>query len=415
MKRSVIKLAKLMRISFLILSLAWPALICLTAKSASAQVPPTRKSHSQSPRERDKAILDWYAGPGKTTPQDNSAATAKPSGAGTVRPPAGNTPQIKINGNKPQAITPIQQPIQTGAPAGIGDLEAMIKTIKQQQSTIDLKSVGDSIVILRRKITNTPDDPALRQRLGTLLYLAGDYEGAASELKHAISLKPTNYVAHALLGRVLADAGERESSSMQFHTAIALAPTVAATHCLYAESLVSRGDISEGINEFRRSIGIKPNSPALTGLAEALMIAQDVDGAVKAARQAVSEEPNSADAHVALTKALLMSGDTLSSARTAREALLLNPNSAASHIAVGRSLFATGKVEEAVEEFRQAVKIDPLNAEARNDLGYALYAKGDVGNALSEFRLALRLNPHMNEARNNLEIAIHALSGRKHN
>jgi Flp pilus assembly protein TadD len=384
---------------------------CPAADSAK-----TKKNHSQSLTRQDKSALDWVTGGGKSVPPGNAASN--PSGA----PPTHTTSTSAANdlSNKNLPGKTVGSPPQTkaapvGEAAGIGDLESIIKTIKQQQATIDLKAVGDSIIILRRKITNNPEDPILRQRVGALLYLAGDYEGAAGELKHAISLKPNNYVAHALLGRVLADAGEREASSMEFHTAIALAPTVAATHCLYAESLVSRGDVSEGINEFRRSIGIKPNAMALTGLAEALMIAQDVDGALKAARQAVSEESNSPDAYVALTKAMLLSGDTEGAARTAREALLLNPNSAASHIAVGRTLYATGKPEAAVEEFRQAVSIDPLNADARNDLGYALYAKGDIGHALAEFRLALRLNPHLNEARNNLEIAIHALAGTKHN
>ncbi|PWT97930.1 MAG: hypothetical protein C5B53_07370, partial [Candidatus Melainabacteria bacterium] len=305
----------------------------------------TKKNHTQSLTKQDKSALDWVTGSGKPASPGN-AAPNKASGLPPTHTPGTSPPNDLSNKHVP-AKAPVSPPPAKTAPvgeaAGIGDLESMIKTIKQQQATIDLKAVGDSIIILRRKITNNPEDPVLRQRLGTLLYLAGDYEGAASELKHAISLKPTNYVAHALLGRVLADAGEREASSMEFHTAIALAPTVAATHCLYGESLVSRGDVSEGINEFRRSIGIKPNAMALTGLAEALMIAQDVDGSLKAARQAVSEESNSPDAYVALTKALLLSGDTEGAARTAREALLLNPNSAASHIAVGRSLYATGK------------------------------------------------------------------------
>jgi tetratricopeptide (TPR) repeat protein len=421
MKRSVVKSFSLpFWLALIALIPQDMALPCLASKANSGEGQSTKSTRKQPLPEHDRAALDWCSGSSKPTAgANNVAAITRPSATNASLKPGsagkGEATNIKPSNNHvASTAAPSQQSIGNQA-SGIGNLESIIKTIKQEQSTVDLKSIGDSIIILRRKITDNPQDPALRQRLGTLLYLAGDYEGAASELKHAIGLKPSNFVAHALLGRILADAGEREASSMEFHNAIALAPSVAATHYLYADSLVSRGDISEGINEYRRSIGIKPNASALTGLAEALMIAQDVDGAVKAARQAVSEEPNSAEAYVALTKALLLAGDTQSSARTAREALLLNPNLAASHIAVGRSLYGSGKIEAAAEEFKQAVALDPLNAEAHNDLGYALYGKGDISNALNEFRLALRLNPHLSEARNNLEIAIHALSGRKHN
>jgi Flp pilus assembly protein TadD len=365
------------------------------AKASGAQTSSASsdKQKVSSAKDQEQSIIDWSSGVnGKhsTTPSFNKQSQELPKGL----------------------VKPLQQS-QTEQPnkEEVDRLEAALKLIKSEQAGSDLKSVGDSIISLRRKLTDNPHSHTERLRLAIYLYVAGDSEGAASELKQSIATSPTDYVSHALLGRILGEAGERESATLALRQAIALAPNIASTHYLYAESLIMRGNLSEAINEYRRAIGIKPSASAFARLAEALIAAQDIDGAVKAARQGVSEEPNSADAHVALTKALLCTGDTVTAARIAKEALLLDPNSAESHIAFGRTLFAMNKKEEAVDEFKQAVNLDPLNAEAHNDLGYALYSRLEVMNAVNEFRLSLRLNPHFSEARNNLEIAIYGLAG----
>lgn len=287
-----------------------------------------------------------------------------------------------------------------------------LKLIRLEPSQFEIKSVGDLIITLRRRVTDHAQDPNLRLRLATYLLIAGDYEGACLELKRAIALNPSDFVSHAILAKILNDIGDQQSSTQEFNRAIEL-KNDAMTHLIYADCLTARGNVSEGINEYRRAIAIQPIADAYSGLAEALLMVRDTIGAVKAARQAVSAEPSSSRAHVALTKALLQSSNAHSAYRTARQATLLNPTSAESHIAHGRALFAKGDVPGAVDAFKQAVSLDPLNAQARNDLGYALYSKGDMYLAVHEFRLALRINPRFAEARNNLEIAIHGVAGRK--
>jgi Flp pilus assembly protein TadD len=312
-----------------------------------------------------------------------------------------------------------RQPRKTGSsvlptPATVTfDLDEVLRALKRENSLIDLKSIGETIMTLRRAVTDHPAEPSLRIKLGSILLLAGDFDGAATEMKHAIALRPKDYRAHLLLAETLDDVADHETAASEFRRAIELAPNAPEPHSLYADSLVYQGDISAAINEYRRAIGVKPNADSLSGLAEALIIAQDKIGSLKAARQAVSLDPSSAKAHVALTKALILNGDQAASMRTARQAVLLSPSLADSHIALGRALHAKGDLDDAVDEFKQAVTLDPLNAQARNDLGYALYSKGDMFAAVSEFRIALRLNPRLGEARNNLEIAIHRLSGRK--
>ena len=148
-----------------------------------------------------------------------------------------------------------------------------------------------------------------RLRLGSYLLLAGDYEGAALEFKHAVAVKPQDYRAHLLMARVFDDVGDHEISSAEFRRAIELASNVAETHSMYADSLIFQGEVSSAVNEYRRAIAANPNADSLTGLAQALIMAHDKIGSLKAARQAVALDSSSARAHVVLTKALLLNGN----------------------------------------------------------------------------------------------------------
>ena len=291
--------------------------------------------------------------------------------------------------------------------------KALLKLFQARPTAVDLKEVGDIIVLLRRKVTDNPYDATLRMRLAAYLFQAGDFSGSATELKRAIAVNADDYFAHAMLARVLDLSMDEGAADIEFQRALSLKGDHAIALEYYGESLLKRGEVSQAVDIFRKACAMSASCDAFCGLSDALLSSRDVAGATKAARQAVSADPGSARAHVSLTKALLVSGDYSCAMRTARQASLLDPASPESHLALGRALFAMKEVDRACEEFRQAVSLDPLDAQARNDLGWALYGRGDVASAVNELKLALRLNPHLNEARNNLEIAINGLIGSK--
>ncbi|MDX2107446.1 MAG: tetratricopeptide repeat protein [Candidatus Melainabacteria bacterium] len=289
-------------------------------------------------------------------------------------------------------------------------LENYLELFKMGMTHTDLRGAGDHIVKLRRQITDSPNAPDLRIKLGSYLFLSGDLEGASMELRRALALDNENIVTNVLLGKISDGIGDHSAAQMQYRKAISLSPKLAAPFVCLADSFMAQGAISEAINEFRRANEVKATCQGLTGLAQALVATDDPEGSVRAARQAVSIMPSSSNAHVALTHGLLRLKEDVSALRTARQAVLLEPTSAESHIALGRALYANKKNADAVVEFEQAVLLDPLNAQARNDLGYALYKRGDVASAVTQLQLALRLNPRLSEARNNLELAIFGLS-----
>lgn len=371
-------------------------------KPSKSEKPLLKPSTTLSKQEPTNSTLDWISGKGFATRENENLKPAKRQLSSRLPILPARQGEQLIDTVKPNKLNTV------GGIAPSTNAYSKLATI--EHSPIDLKNLGETIIALRRQVTDHPKETNLRLSLGTNLYLAGDYEGAANEIKRAIALSPGDARAHTQLAMIFDYIADQSNALTEFRRAEELNPSDPDIHLLFAEALMHSGNISDGINEYRRAIGICATARSLSGLAEALLQANDKAGSLKAARQAVSIDPGSSRAQVALTNALLQSGDAQSAIRTARQATFLDPSSADSHMCLGRCLYAIGRIEDASEEFKIAVNLEPLNAKAHNDLGYALYGRGDILTAVNEYRLALRLSPHFTEARNNLEVAIYRLS-----
>ena len=87
-------------------------------------------------------------------------------------------------------------------------------------------------------------------------------------------------------------------------------------------------------------------------------------------------------ARVAFAKALRLSGDTAGAIAAAREAASLNPNVPVSVIALGEALLAANHLPTAIGEFQRALRLDPHGTEARMNLGRAWLEAGEPEKAL---------------------------------
>jgi len=90
-------------------------------------------------------------------------------------------------------------------------------------------------------------------------------------------------------------------------------------------------------------------------------------------------------ARLLLAKALLLSGDLPGAMQAAREATSLNPNVPAAIIGLGEALLAAGHLPTAIGEFQRALRLDPDSAEARFQLGCAWLEAGEPEKALESF------------------------------
>lgn len=85
-----------------------------------------------------------------------------------------------------------------------------------------------------------------------------------------------------------------------------------------------------------------------------------------------------------------------------RDAISLNPDYAEAHGNLADTLNSLGRPEEAIASAMKALEIEPTFAEAHNNLGNALYLVGKVAEATASYERALELMPDYGEAHRNL-------------
>ena len=92
-----------------------------------------------------------------------------------------------------------------------------------------------------------------------------------------------------------------------------------------------------------------------------------------------------------------------------RQAISLNPNYAEAYSHLGNALKDLGRLTDAEDACRQAICFKPSYAEAYSNLGIVLQDRSFLIEAEKTFRLAISLNPFIAEAHNNLGTTYHEL------
>lgn len=124
--------------------------------------------------------------------------------------------------------------------------------------------------------------------------------------------------------------------------------------------------------------------------------------AISEFQNALSLDPDYAEAHNNLGLAYAHKGLTDEAENEFIAALQVAPNHAGAHYNLGLIYAFKGSNDKAVIEFEAALKIRPDYAEAHNNLGVIYKDMGRFDDAANEFAMALRLKPECVEARDNL-------------
>jgi tetratricopeptide (TPR) repeat protein len=103
--------------------------------------------------------------------------------------------------------------------------------------------------------------------------------------------------------------------------------------------------------------------------------------------------------HLDRGAALVQQKDYAGAITEFRQALTLDPNLAQAHINWGIALFAQKDYAGAMRHYEQAVGLDPTSARAHHGWGAALTAQQDYARAISHYQEAVNLNPNYAEAR----------------
>lgn len=124
----------------------------------------------------------------------------------------------------------------------------------------------------RKALELEPDNPSVKQRLGTVLYLQDDHEGARRAFEEALALSPTHPPSHYSLGVMLETSGQYLEALEHYRAAVRHDPAYVEARVRLA-SLIRRGGQTDAARvEFERVLAIDPQSAeALFGHAMTLM------------------------------------------------------------------------------------------------------------------------------------------------
>jgi hypothetical protein len=111
----------------------------------------------------------------------------------------------------------------------------------------------------RTLVEERPADATVREDLGSLLVLAGDFAGAEAAFREAVALAPASATAHFQLGGILEKLGHEKKALKEYKTAIELDPDFAWAHYEAGSIYDRRGSDNQAKRSYARALGLDPS------------------------------------------------------------------------------------------------------------------------------------------------------------
>ncbi len=193
----------------------------------------------------------------------------------------------------------------------------------------------------------------------------GDLDATASVMRTLVDLDPENVDILYAAQRVYAELADDTLNKMAI-----IGPQSARMQQVIAERLVNAGDLQGAIEHYRKALEINPRLPGVRyELAEAILEASPHDAQAQAEAEKELETAVKIDGENARTACLLgriavLRADLESAYSHYNRAFTLNPRDVEAQLGLGHTLATTEKPQEALKYLRMAVQSDPLNGEA---------------------------------------------------
>jgi len=185
----------------------------------------------------------------------------------------------------------------------------------------------NQIVLVTATVAQFPNHAKSRFELGRNLMDAGDWQGAARELRQCVKLAPADTAAWVTLGDLLYQQSDFTGAAEAYRGALRVSPGTAVLHNGLGAALLQTEDLRGAESEFRQALALQPDLEMARGnLGAVLVLLGSQDSAVVELRQALQSRPDDVNARFNLGIALEALGRT-EEARTAfQQVLEQNPS-----------------------------------------------------------------------------------------
>ena len=197
---------------------------------------------------------------------------------------------------------------------------------------------------------------AAQSLLASIRRARGASDETRAELARAVELDPESIEQRERLARRLFDEGRKEEAKEHFRAVLARTQSVDALELyvgLCANAL-------EGLPAFERLTVLQPGEGKWWHkLGSTLYLADRIDEAESAIRQALAVAPGMAEAQSDLGAVLTRKGDVETGIAALNRAIEMSPGNAAAYGNLGVALRKAGRADEAVAAFDKAIALNP--------------------------------------------------------
>ena len=298
----------------------------------------------------------------------------------------------------------------------------------------DVELLDKTAQTLLRRVSDTPDNPSLHNRLGLTFLELGENHSAVTHFEEAVKLSK----AKISKLRAKANAARKQNNitaAAEYITEIsALDIQLTAAHSSLArvyERLGKSEKVIFHLNELDREVKLARTFPASKGSqgkegasgekeksggesrlnattasilarANAYKEAGRLQEAIREYNRLIHLAPGLAIGHYELGLTAFAAHNFWLSEKELKEASKLNPNSATTLNALGDVYSQTGRVEEAKDAYLKSMALNPEASSAAFSLGNIYASKGKYAEARDAFHKAVAVDPQSAYAHNNL-------------
>ncbi len=242
------------------------------------------------------------------------------------------------------------------------------------------EAAGDmdgAVLSYRKALEESPNDAALKSRLGAALMLIGQLEESEQLLKEVISAQPYSAEAEHFLGRINMERGQLESARQHFLRAARLDSERGMYRMYVAWVALETNEMTTALRELDNALKLDP------GLGDAYWLRARIGIRAGTVRDALTD---------------------------LRKALDLNPNRIEAWAAMGECHYQLGQVGEAISDYEKAVAGDPSRGVWWYRLGRLQLDEGRTPAALASLSKAASIGDQAPEGKAWLADA-HRLTG----
>jgi len=208
-------------------------------------------------------------------------------------------------------------------------------------------------------------------------FKAGNYDKAKVSYLNVVRLDPQNALAFERIGTMWLEDGSPLRAAAFLVKANELAPKNDQNRIRLTRCYLAIGRFADASKQALKLLEQTPdNGDAIIALTEAARSKEDI----QAAEQHLEKYPKKDDIsfHLASANLFLSSGDLAAAEKALRPALTVNPNSSAAHMALGDLYLLKKDQKQAGEEFKKAAELAPVRSMERLKYAAFMSAAGDT-------------------------------------